>query len=107
MNLIHRTGTSMGMACGSLADGGGSQEPTALVDHALVDDLVGSDQNGLWDREPKSLGGFEIDHQLELRGLLDGKLAGLGALEDLVDEHGDALLGVPRVLLVGHQATLL
>src|SRR5215831_21386876 len=39
-------------------------------------------------------------------GCSTGRSAGL-ALQDLVDEHGDALLGVPRVLLVGHQATLL
>jgi len=36
-------------------------------------------------REAKRLGGLEVDHKLELRRLLDRKLAGLGALEDLVD----------------------
>ena len=37
---IRRIGTSMGMAARSLADGGCSQELAALVEHALLDDLV-------------------------------------------------------------------
>ena len=38
--------------------------------------------------ETKRLGGLEIDHQLELRRLLDGQVGGLGALEDLVHVGG-------------------
>src|SRR5512136_159759 len=30
-------------------------------------------QERLWDREPEGFGGLEVDHELELRGLLDGK----------------------------------
>jgi hypothetical protein len=37
--------TSRGLAGGSLADDGGSQEPTALVEHALFDHLVRSQQH--------------------------------------------------------------
>jgi hypothetical protein len=29
------------------------------------------------------LGGLEVDHQFELRGLLDRQIAGFGAIEDL------------------------
>jgi len=34
----------------------------------------------LGDRQPERLGGLEIDDQLELGGLLDGVIGGLGAL---------------------------
>jgi hypothetical protein len=37
------------------------------------------------DRQTDSLGGLEVDDQLELRRLLDGQVGGLGALEDFVD----------------------
>ena len=55
---------------------------------ALVDDLIGPQEEGLGNGEPQRLGGLEIDHQLELVRLLDGQVAGLGALEDLVDSSG-------------------
>ena len=38
--------------------------------------------------ETKRFGGLEIDHQLELRRLLDGEVGGLGALQDLVHKRG-------------------
>jgi len=38
--------------------------------------------------ETKRLGGLEIDHQLELRRLLDGQVGGLRAFQDLVHEKG-------------------
>jgi hypothetical protein len=38
------------------------------------------------------LGGLEIDHQLEFRGLLNRKIAGLRALENLVHVLGNTLL---------------
>ena len=50
----------------------------------LLDHLVGPPQHRLRDRQPQRLGGLEIDDQLELGGLLDGQVAGLGALEDFV-----------------------
>jgi hypothetical protein len=33
----------------------------------------------------EGLGGLQVDDQLELRGLLDGEVGGLGSLQDLVD----------------------
>src|ERR1700704_4183778 len=50
-----------------------------------LNDFVSSGQDRLRDPQPERLGGFEIDHQLELRGLLDGQIAGLRALEDAID----------------------
>jgi hypothetical protein len=43
-----------------------------LVEHALLDDLVRPHQHRLRDRKAKRLRRLEIDHQLELGGLLDG-----------------------------------
>ena len=40
----------------------------------------------IWrNRQADLLGGFQIDHQLKLRRLLDGQIGGLGSLQDLVD----------------------
>jgi hypothetical protein len=37
------------------------------------------------------LGRPEVDHQIEHRRLLDRQIAGLRAVEDLVDQYGDAI----------------
>jgi hypothetical protein len=42
-------------------------------------DLVRLDQQGLWDGQPERPGRFQINHQLELRRLLYGKVSRLGA----------------------------
>src|SRR5262249_27572597 len=60
------------------------EEPTALVEHALLEELVRLEQERLGDGQPQTLGGFEIDHQLELGRLLDREIGRLGALQDLV-----------------------
>ena len=52
----------------------------------LLDDLVHPQQDGLRDRKPERFGGLEVDHEFELRGLLDGQIAGPSALEDLVNK---------------------
>src|SRR5262245_32001381 len=52
---------------------------------ALLDHLIRSQQERLRDGQPECPGRLAIDHELELRGLLDGKIARLRALEDLVD----------------------
>ncbi len=51
---------------------------------ALLDDLICPQQQRWGDREPQRLGGFEVDHQLELARVLDREVGGLGALEDPV-----------------------
>ena len=56
-----------------------------LLRIALLDYLIRPRQQRRRDRQAEGLGGLEVDHQLELRGLLDGQIGGLGALEDLVD----------------------
>src|SRR5262245_51187768 len=59
VNPIRPMRTSVGIAGGSLADGGGSQEPAALVEHGLFDDLVRPQQERLRDCQAKGLRGFE------------------------------------------------
>jgi hypothetical protein len=53
-----------------------------------LDHLVGAHQHRLRDRQAERPGGLEVDHQIELRRLLDGQVGGLGALKDLVDVSG-------------------
>src|SRR5262245_51003292 len=57
------------------------------------------------DREAQRLSGLEVDHQLELDGLLDGEGGGFGAFEDLVHIDGSAAAEVARAWPVGHEAT--
>src|SRR5262245_55453742 len=54
--------------------------------------------------ETERLGGLEVDDQLELRGLLDGQVGGLGALEDLVHVGGSELKHISTVRSIGHKA---
>src|SRR5206468_4287489 len=45
--------------------------PAQMPGTHLLDDLVRKDQERWWHRDPECLGSLEVDHQLELRGLLD------------------------------------
>src|SRR4030095_6503376 len=83
---ISRMGTSM--AGGSLADEGCSKGLAAWVAHALLDYVVRPLQQRLRNRQPERLGGLQIDDQLELGGLLNRKIGGLSALQDLVHVDG-------------------
>src|SRR5262249_57480781 len=51
------------------------------------------------------LRGFEVEHQLELDGGLDRKLARLLALEDAVDVAGCQPIIIEHVISVGQEAT--
>ena len=59
---------------------GCSQKLAALVEQWLLDDLVRSQQQRLRDRQAQSFGGLQVDHQLELRRLLDWEAIGLCTL---------------------------
>src|SRR5229473_6105404 len=54
-----------------------------------LDDLICPPQHRRRDRQAEGLGGLEVDHQLELCRLLDGQVARVRALQDLVDENGN------------------
>ena len=47
----------------------------------LLYDLICPRQDWLWDYEADGSRGLEVDHQLELRRLLERQIGGLGALE--------------------------
>jgi hypothetical protein len=68
--------------------GGGLRRQTRRQDDldacSLSIHLIRALQERRGDRQAKGLGGLEVDDQLELRRLLDGEIAGLGALENLV-----------------------
>jgi hypothetical protein len=49
---------------------------------ASFDDLVGLCEQRGRHAEAERLGGFQVDHQLEPRGLHDGQIGGIRALED-------------------------
>ena len=55
------------------------------------------------DLEAERLGGLEVDNQLELRGLLDWKVAGLGSLENFVHVRGGASANVLNARPIGHK----
>src|SRR5262249_56824051 len=54
--------------------------------------------------ETERLGGLEIDHQLELGGLLDRQVGGLRTLENLVHVGSGAPIQISKVRSIGHEA---
>src|SRR5215469_1648504 len=69
----------------------------------LFNHLVGASEERLGDRNAKGVGGLEVDDQLELRRLLDGKVGRLGALKDLVDITSGATERAAQILAVAHK----
>src|SRR6266566_8199014 len=61
----------------------------------------------LRDRQPERLGRLEVDHQLELGGLLDGEVSGLGAFEDLVHINSGTPKQIGEIRAIRHQASSL
>jgi len=51
----------------------------------------------LRDLDVQGCGGFEVDGKLQLRGLLNGEIAGLGALGDPVHVGGSTLVGLELI----------
>src|SRR3989442_15152436 len=75
------------MAGGSLAElnyltGREGQKLAALVEHALLDDLVCPRQHRWWDRQSERLGGLEVDHQIEPHRSLHRQLGWLSTTQD-------------------------
>src|SRR5207244_170085 len=69
------------------------------------DHLVSAQQKRLRNREAEGLGGLEVDGKFELRGLLDGQIARLGALENLVYVNRGAPSQVANGSSISHEAT--
>src|SRR6267142_5391789 len=69
-----------------------------------LDHLIRPPQQRRRDCQPERLGGLEVDHQLELRGLLDGQVAGLGTLENLAYVGRGAPPHIRNLRAIGHKA---
>jgi hypothetical protein len=66
--------------------------------------LVGLEEEHRGNDEPEGLGGLEVDHQLECRGLLDGQVPRLGPFQDLVHIGGRAPVQGGNAGPIGHEA---
>ena len=66
---------------------------------------IRSSQNVWRYRQTDLLGRLEIDDEFELCRLLDGKIRGLGAFQDLVDVCSGTTVQVGDGGPVGHQST--
>ena len=75
--------------------------------HCSPDHSVRSRQHIWRDRQADLLGGFEIDDELKLLRLLDGKVSGLGAFEDLVHVSCRAPVQVRGIRPVVHEAAVI
>src|SRR5262249_21327451 len=72
-----------------------------------LDDLIRPHQERRWDRKTESLGGLQVDDELEQDRLLNCEIGMLGPLQDLVDVGGGASLEIGLDDNVGHQAATL
>src|SRR5882672_6838756 len=77
-----------------------TQRPFSWMDH-----LVRPQQQRRRDRQPERFGSLEVDGKFELRGLLDGQFARLGALENLVHVNRGAPGQVANGSSISHEAT--
>src|SRR5580700_5839445 len=58
------------------------------------------------DREAELFRGLEVDDEIELHRLLDGKVAGVGSLQDAIDTSRRPAEVVRRIRPVGRQAAV-
>src|SRR5215813_6018068 len=72
-----------------------------------LDDLVGAEQDRLWNIEPKILCSLEINDKLDLRWLLDWQVSRLGAAQEFVHIAGCSAPSIHQVGGIGDQASIL
>src|SRR5262245_34543970 len=70
----------------------------------LLNDFIRSQEERFRNSQTKGPCGLEIDAQLVLRGLFDGEIGGLSALEHLAHESGSFSVEVGHVGAIGEQA---
>src|SRR5262245_45526352 len=69
----------------------------------LLDHLIGAGKQGRRYAQTKRVRRLHIDHQFELGGLLDGQLARLGTIEDLINIPGRAAIEIGKICHIGHK----
>ena len=72
----------------------------------LFDHPISSRQHIRRNRQADLLRRLQVDDELELCRLLDRKISGLGAFENLVDKNGYALVAFRAVGSIGHQTAI-
>src|SRR5512134_1128610 len=70
-----------------------------------LNNLIGPREHGGRDHDAEALRGVQVNHQLELRRLLDRHGGWLGASENLVDEDRSAAEEIPPIRRVAHQSS--
>src|SRR5713226_6308994 len=70
-----------------------------------LNDLIRPQQQRLWDRQPKRLGGLVVDDQLEAARPFNGQFGRLHASENSADLDTDTLPRIGEHWAVGHKAT--
>src|SRR5262245_22540260 len=70
----------------------------------LFDHLVGKCEQRVRYVEPHRLCGFQIEHEQEVRWLLDRQVGGFSAFEDAIDQGGRTLENLAPVRSIRHQA---
>src|SRR5262245_7192530 len=73
----------------------------------LLDYLIRPLQERRRDREAEGFGGLEVDDQIELRDLLEGKISRLCTLQDLINVVSSASIQLPVVWRVSEQSAIL
>src|SRR5262249_47427534 len=68
-----------------------------------LDHLIRTRQHVRWNREADLLRCLQVDHKLELRRLLDGKVRWLCAFQDFIDVRGGSPEQVGHARAVGYE----
>src|SRR6478735_8945498 len=71
---------------------------------ASFNQLIGTQQERFRNCKPERLRRLQIDHQLKFDRLLDGKVCGLGALQDSVHVSGTTPEQIEQACPVRHEA---
>src|SRR5262245_27767602 len=72
-----------------------------------LDQLVGPLKERRRHRQAEGLGGLQVDDQLELGRLFDGKVSGVGTSQNLVRLNGTAAEEIREIGPIGHEAACL